>query len=398
MAELSTLVSPVGLANLKMLSAVVADRTVGVQGTALLTNVGTTSATGATIVFPNTVAARPYRLTNVQAFGGPTGGNFNIKVFGLVNGAWQQFGSDTVISVPANTLVSRDVNVRVSPGMSVGGYSASGVLCYIPTGVSGSNEGFIRSTSGNVTTIPDGAADTASVLQLRFKLMAVQCDIGRATVASLRTALSQSRTIQPPSEKRLRLIFDGNSRPYRADNRIHYPQRIAATWDVPVLNFAVSGQTTTAMAADAATEIDPYFSNNASPYFANQYFNVLVVDELGNDYRVNHSATQTVDNMSAYCQARKNAGADAIWVTTLMALNPVDGSDPLTSSAQAAINAEMRSRWSTFADALVDFDKYPPCTNPNEPIYYYDNAHGENVLHDVCAAAIMQAGLDWMGR
>jgi lysophospholipase L1-like esterase len=111
-------------------------------------------------------------------------------------------------------------------------------------------------------------------------------------------------------------------------------------------NLGVTGQTTQMMAADAAAEVDPLF-DPARPA------TVLVCWEGTNDLVLGgappYDARRAYRHLAAYCRGRGRAGFRVVICTVLPR-----GRSTAFSAARNALNAELRTHWMSFADALAD--------------------------------------------
>ena len=107
------------------------------------------------------------------------------------------------------------------------------------------------------------------------------------------------------------LIFDGNSLTagLGSTGGRTYPAQVLS--QLPMYdgtNFGVNGQTTTQMASDAASQIDPLVSPA----------NILIAWEIRNEIVVGGAtAQQAYDRFVSYCQARRAAGWQVIVLTAV---------------------------------------------------------------------------------
>lgn len=150
-----------------------------------------------------------------------------------------------------------------------------------------------------------------------------------------------------------------------------------------VVNKGVSGQNTPQMQADAATDIDPLLGVVASK-------KVLVAWELYNDINSGGATVTTaVDHLEAYCLARRVAGWEKIIVCNTLNEKL---SVAWTAGTQAAVNAELASRYVGFADALVDLAAITELQdNTNTTYWSADQVHLVNAGYALVAAAIQTA-------
>jgi hypothetical protein len=148
------------------------------------------------------------------------------------------------------------------------------------------------------------------------------------------------------------LIFDGNS--LFTSSFSTAPAKIQETlgkeFTVTMQNYAVSGQSTPAMASDAATQVDTAAN-------LNKQSNILVAWELTNHMATANNATalEAYTAMRTYCLARKAAGFKVV-TATCMARATAGGIIPADFEAKRlTCNALMRQNWREFADAFVDW-------------------------------------------
>ncbi len=187
------------------------------------------------------------------------------------------------------------------------------------------------------------------------------------------------------------IVFDGCSLVDDAGvpRAARMPEQVMALLppDLAMRNLGVGGQTTGMMAADAAVEVDPLFSEARD-------HNVLVVWEGTNDLAYGTTpplnAAQAYRNLAAYCRARRKAGFTVVVCTVL----PRQGSARF-SVARDALNAELRTHWRRFADALADVAADPtvgPAGAELDTAYYRDTVHltpaGYGIVARVIAAAV----------
>lgn len=147
------------------------------------------------------------------------------------------------------------------------------------------------------------------------------------------------------------LVVDGNSHSAEFGGGLdavdQWPEKLIVAqgmggWDYE--NFAVSGQQTYAMAADAATQIDPLYDPERSR-------NLLLVWEITNHIsHTTETATEIYEELRDYCLARQAVGWEVV-VFTCMARSSSRGD---YESVRQAVNTLVRDNWATFADALVD--------------------------------------------
>ena len=124
-----------------------------------------------------------------------------------------------------------------------------------------------------------------------------------------------------------------------------YPTRLAALapydW---VFNYGVSGQKTTDMSSDAATEIDPF-----SVRIDTGGKNLLTAWEIGNDLGNGTSVATAETNWSTYCTARRSAGFRVLTVD--VPYRNVTGN--LTDGNLDTVNAWMLANYTSWADNIL---------------------------------------------
>lgn len=148
-----------------------------------------------------------------------------------------------------------------------------------------------------------------------------------------RDAYLQSLWPASPARRGL-VIYDGNSFVAENDNRLN--NSLGPSWVVE--NYGVSGQTTTQMSADAATQIDPRFLDATFTYpFTQKY---LIATELTNDLYLNNASSLTLlSNMSTYLSGR--TGAQRKIITDILDRSQFDSTQNATKAAvNAALAAE----------------------------------------------------------
>lgn len=158
------------------------------------------------------------------------------------------------------------------------------------------------------------------------------------------------------------VVCDGNSLTdgYGSSTGLHtapnnmtgmdYPAQLSRSLSTgfQVLNFGVSGQTTTQMSSDAATQIDPLF--NATAYGQN----ILVAWEITNDVQNGQvSWPQAYQNFKNYCLARKAAGWKIV-VLTVLPRQYFGPDDVIFEVGRIATNTLLRLEWPQYADAIAD--------------------------------------------
>lgn len=142
-------------------------------------------------------------------------------------------------------------------------------------------------------------------------------------------------------------------------------------------NFGVSGQTTQAMSADAATQVDPTLRPAK---------NVLIAWEVTNDLFFGATAEGARDNFRAYCAARRATG----WYVIVLPVLPREGStgvprDGVFESKRTTCNNDLADAanigvyWDAYCplpdltdyDENLNTDKYPDGIHLNATWYAY---------------------------
>jgi hypothetical protein len=135
-----------------------------------------------------------------------------------------------------------------------------------------------------------------------FKRGLTTAERANVVTANNQLATDLRRTAASWSQK---LVIDGNSHTVyfnEKGNRCDQYAFWAKTLGTEVVNFGVSGQTTTMMLSDQASQITPSYNGAYSK-------NVLFVEEITNDMNVGGKTTaQALTNMTTYVTAAKLAG------------------------------------------------------------------------------------------
>jgi lysophospholipase L1-like esterase len=256
--------------------------------------------------------------------------------------------------------------------------------------------------NGNGTgTIPVGNLNISiGSLQVRVKASG-----NRPAGAILSNSVAFTLASGGGSGSDYKLIIDGNSH-FASNNLQTYvtdalPAYMTAH-NVPetftsVVNFAVAGQSTQDMAADAATQIDAAFDNTKTK-------NVLLVWEATNDiYTNNLTGQQAYDNIKSYCQARKTANPTlAIAVGTVMPRSN-SGTPAGYEAARVDFNTLLRAAKAaneTWLDAIADIaaeERFRDAGDElNNNYFSSDQVHltdtGRAILAPIFARAILKAG------
>lgn len=166
-----------------------------------------------------------------------------------------------------------------------------------------------------------------------------------------------------------------------------YPAQLQGLYDstVFIMNQGVAGRSTT----DIINNIDtstPY--RVASQYPANK--RVAILWELRNDLATGLTGSQAVDNYQTCCVKLRALGFDKVLVGNMI----YDGSGGTTTQQRIDANTALASRWSSFADGLIDFVADTRLQNPNDTTYYNaDKLHLTDAGYAV-VAAIAKPALD----
>ncbi|MEH2138578.1 SGNH/GDSL hydrolase family protein [Nostoc sp.] len=134
-------------------------------------------------------------------------------------------------------------------------------------------------------------------------------------------------------------------------------------------NLSLGGMSTTQMAIDAPTHLDPFLvekSGNAKIS--------LILHEGTNDIFLNNlSGTQAYNNLKSYWQLRKTAGVDRVFVATVL---PRAGFNSTQNTARTDCNNLIRnSAVNDGATAIIDFDTNSHLLDSTNTTYYSDGTH-----------------------
>lgn len=187
------------------------------------------------------------------------------------------------------------------------------------------------------------------------------------------------------------VIFDGNSLTSGQGATApenNYPSRVAANltgwfW----FNRGVSSKTTNERASAAGTDVDPFAHPSRTK-------NVAVLWEVTNDLYFNSNATSAYDNYVNWCNGRRAAGFQVVAVTVLP--RSQGGLYAGFESDRQWINAQIRSNWQNFANALADVAADSRIGAPGaeqNTTYYTDKIHltdaGYAIVADIVHPAIL---------
>ncbi len=203
------------------------------------------------------------------------------------------------------------------------------------------------------------------------------------------------KSAPPTINTRANFIADGNSITQHIEAN-SWPTRVAQdvrALGITMQNVSVSGQTTTDMSSDAATQIDSQLSQTRP--------NVLAALEIRNELFFQDVTSRiAVDRFWAYCDARRSAG----W--TVIAMIPFDSQITGTTSfgltaAQfstriSEARALMLAEWDDHADSVVDLRLRDELSDATDTDYFSDGTHptalGQSIIADVMTPVIVAAG------
>lgn len=149
-----------------------------------------------------------------------------------------------------------------------------------------------------------------------------------------------------------------------------------------VANYGVGGQNTSAMIADAATQIDPLISNTRS--------NILTMWEITNQAFGSSTVQQIYDLTVQYCQARKAAGWAVIVFTAVpRELNLNGRTIAEYNQRMNDVNTLIRNNWRSWANALFDVRALPEFATMNSTYFLPDKIHLSSAGHTVLTASLI---------
>lgn len=193
-----------------------------------------------------------------------------------------------------------------------------------------------------------------------------------------------ARTIDHPQQlglmadfANIKFMADGNSQTVGINGAaLSFPGLLGTSLGKAVVNFAVGGQSTVDMLADAATQVDAAFQNG---------MNVLVVGEVRNDLSNMGSgadARVAVDRFWSYCAGRRAAASAAGKLLKIVVWNTLPTTRTTSPLGVAGLNAKfneanafMAAEWHSYADAYVDVRLIPELLDPDNLTYYDDQVH-----------------------
>jgi lysophospholipase L1-like esterase len=167
----------------------------------------------------------------------------------------------------------------------------------------------------------------------------------------------------------------------------NYPAQLLAAlgpaWEC--YNWGESGETIATMLANGGTNVDPLY--DAVSYAKN----ICVLWGGTNDLDASVSPTTVYNNIKSYCQNRQAAG----WKVVVCTILPRSSSSGTFESDRQTVNANVRSGYATFADALADVGNDTTIgqagQNTNQTYYIGDNIHLRPVGYAIVAAAVQAA-------
>jgi lysophospholipase L1-like esterase len=173
------------------------------------------------------------------------------------------------------------------------------------------------------------------------------------------------------------IVFDGNSLTagQGAPSGSDYPAQLIALLGglgitgIAHYNFGVGAQTTTAMASDAASQIDPLILGGVQ--------NILFAWEIGNDIYFNGNTATAETNFQNYCLDRQAAGWRVI-VLTLMPRNQTTSFGDNVSQFNTKLNNAntwLRANYTSFAEGIVDVAADSRLSDYTNTTYFFDGTH-----------------------
>lgn len=176
----------------------------------------------------------------------------------------------------------------------------------------------------------------------------------------------------------MHIVFDGNSLTYGTgstnEETKSYPAQFVALppfngSGIIALNKGVPAQTTQLMIADATTDIDPNYDDNAS--------SVIIAWEIGNDIYYYGDVGAAMTRFWSYCDLRREIGWKILVIT-----NPprnqatAFGDDSETYNAKlSSANILLRSDWPLHADGIIDVAADAHFAGYDLKYYYSDKVH-----------------------
>lgn len=185
--------------------------------------------------------------------------------------------------------------------------------------------------------------------------------------------------------KTVNLTLDGNSLTAYAG----YPEKLPALYKPAYIytqrSFALAGQTTAQMNADAATQIN-------KPEHIDKTYNIIYVWEGINDLYLGATVQQAYDNLKTYCLNRRAYGFKVLIGTLTPRTNA--GTYANYEADRLSVNVKLRTNWYDFADGIVDIggDELLGITGAsNNTTYYVDLVHMTNAGNVIVATQLSKA-------
>lgn len=358
--------------------------TIGRDGTPVT---GTNTAEG-TYVFAN-----PFQndgtITGVRAFGGALGGTLKVRIFDAAGSVLTQSGSDTSVAVTANQPLSATVSIPVTAGQFVGYYTpAQGIKFTVQTA---DGLGWWQAPSADSTGFTHGAAITTARLQIGFDNSYLPPDALsnlRDSVDNIEIALKTAGINLVP----IYLVVDGNSLSATpGENGVtSWPVPLGDYLGITVVNLAVSGQTTSTMAGDIASQLAAPVAAAAA---AGARLAIIGWEGFNSMRNQGRTPTQAVNDLETWANNARAAAPNAmILVANLPNMGGYNG-NWVNGVTQPAYNSLLASRYTDFADVLIDMSSDPRLqVNTNTTYYQVDTVHLTNA-GQLVADELMRVGL-----
>jgi lysophospholipase L1-like esterase len=207
--------------------------------------------------------------------------------------------------------------------------------------------------------------------------------------------VAKFNTEKATKAKLVNLVFDGDSLTWGHSSKggQTYPRQTAEGIYATVYNFGVSGQGSSAMLADAVTQVDAVYEAGKQNF---------VLAMIGtNDILTGGAPSTTYNNIKAYHDGRRAAGFKTLAFTITPRTGGTD--DAGHNTRRLAVNDLIRANWTTFADALVDVASDPivgNLANTTNTTYFSDQTHFTNAGYAIIAklarAELRKLGIDGM--